>query len=143
MLRFAPLLPLLLCSSALAAPIPKAKVKDSEAVLGQWTVVELLRNGNVLDKGLAGAVATIGKDALTIAVPKQTPDDVLAYRLDAEEKHIDLTQLNPDPGPTMKGLYELDGDTLFIAVGSERPSVAKGGPGIVFFKLRRIKEEKK
>ncbi len=146
MLRFASIFSLLLFVSAIAAPIPKVKVKDSEAILGKWKLVEKQKNG--MPSGVIEShVAILDGKTITIARGRDMSDEVMSYKLDTDKKWIDLIPPQPDSGETMKGRYELDGDTLIIAVGmdkpSERPKEAKGGPGIASIKLQRIKEEKK
>ena len=146
MLRFAPLFSLFLFAPATAAPVPKAKVKDAEAFIGKWNATELLQDGKPSEKDFLGAIATFDKETFTVTVPKQG-DDAMTYKLDPSTKWIDLAPKLPGRGNDMKGVYELDGDTLVIALGigveSLRPKDVKGGPGIVCIKLQRVKEEKK
>jgi len=145
MLRFA--LFISLSVTATAAPIPIAKVKDAVAIQGKWNVLELLRDGKPDKEGSEGVVVTIGKDTFTVKEPKEESEDVMVYKLDEDKKHIDFAAMQPVMVQDMNGLYELDGDTLRMAFGtgdeSVRPKVLKGGPGVVFFKLQRIKEVKK
>jgi len=145
MLRFA--LCISLSVTAIAAPVPKAKVKDADAILGKWSIVELLRYGKPADKESDGTVATFGKDTFTVKEPKEEDTGVMVYKLDEDKKHIDLAAMQPGPDQELKGLYILDGDTLRMAFGSGdqgiRPKELKGGPGVIFVKLVRIKELKK
>ena len=145
MLRFA--LFISLSVTATAAPILKAKVKDADAIQGRWKPVEVLRNGKPVNKDFEGAVATIGKDAFTVKDSKGRSDDAMTYKLDGDKKHIDFLREAADANESMKGLYELDGDTLRIAFTTDaesvRPKELKAGPGVVFFKLQRVMEAKK
>jgi uncharacterized protein (TIGR03067 family) len=148
MLRFAPLVSLLLVSSAVAAPIPKDKLKDGEAIQGRWNVIELQHDGKPADKEFDGSVATFDKDTMTVKTPnRKGDDDSLTFKLDQQKKGIDLSPKKPGREHEMKGVYELDGDNLVIAIGmgteSVRPKQAKGGPGIALIKLQRVNEEKK
>ena len=145
MLRFAPLFSLFLFASAIAAPIPKAKVKDGEAILGKWKLVEKQKDG-VPSGAIESHVAVLDGKTITVARGRDESDEVMLYTLDTDKRWIDLSPPIPD-AESMKGRYELDGDTLVIAVGmgkpSERPKEVKGGSGIAFLKLRRIVEVKK
>ena len=134
-------------SSLSGGPAEKAGA-TYEALWGVRAVVELLHDGKPADKEFDGAVATFDKDTMAVKAPaKKGGDESMTFKLDPDKKGIDLSQKMPARGNEMKGICELDGDTLVIAIGmgvqSERPKEAKSGPGIAFIKLQRIKEEKK
>ncbi len=146
MLRTATVLIVLSVSTLSAAPVPKTKASDGDAIQGKWKVVEVQHHGAAVP-GYETAVATFDKETMTVhGGPTMKSEEVLTSKLDPEMKRIDLT---PSNGKTAEGVYALDGDTLLIAVGmgeagapGERPKEAKSGPGIAYLKLVRIKEEK-
>ena len=147
MLRYAAILTALVCASAIAAPVPKVKVKDAEAIQGNWKVVELTHDGKLADKDYQGASATLDKDSFVVKETNRKADESMSYKIDAEKKQIDLTPKNVGVDLHLQGVYELDGDTLMMAISmggkGERPKEAKSGPGVAFIKMQRIKEEKK
>ena len=132
-----------------AAPIPKAKVKDEESIVGTWQVEKF-------DFGADAApvptdftqmkLAFSAEGKLTITMGDK-PQKESAYKLDpaAKIKAIDITG---EQGRTASGIYELDGDTLKICVpersGTVRPTEMKpDGKQVAVVTLKRIKEEKK
>ena len=149
MARFALLLLALTSGFVLAAPVPKPKVKDEEAMRGKWKVVDLQHDGKPANQDYKEGVATIDKDKFSVQAGGEgkARDEVMGYKLDAGKKEIDLTPPQGNPDAAVKGLYELDGDTLTIAIGmgnpGVRPTEVKPGTGIAFIKLQRMKEEKK
>ena len=147
MTRSAMLFLVLAAGFAFAAPVPKAKVKDEEAIQGQWKVIDRQLDGKPADKDYKEALATIDKDKFSVQGGGKQRDEVMGYKIDAGKKEIDLTPAQGNPDAAVKGLYELDGDTLTIAIGmgnaGMRPKEVKPGLGIAYLKLQRIKREKK
>lgn len=133
----------------LAAPVPKPKVKDEEAMQGKWKVVELQHNGKPANKDYKEAVATIDKDQFSVqrGGDGKERDEVMAYKIDPAKKEIEFTPPEENADAALKGLYKLDGDTLTIAIGMGnpgiRPTEVKPGPHINYLKLERMKEVKK
>ena len=148
MLRLATLLLSFFVAITSAAPVPKVKVKDADAVLGKWTIVEMCHDGILQETSLRGAPVVFENGTMTVYGEDGAKFDAMGYKLDADKKHLDF-QLSGEPEGAIqpKGIYVLDGDTLLIAVGmdcpNERPKEAKSGKGVGFLKLRRAKEEKK
>jgi len=148
MLRLASLLLILSAAITSAEPVPKVKVKDEDAVLGQWKLVELTHGGVATKQGFQDSITTLEKGKMSAKAPgREDRDEAMAYKLDADKKQIDLSPKVPGADVEVKGIYELDGDTLIIVLGmggnAERPKEAKFGPGVTYLKLQRIKEEKK
>ena len=141
------LLLLVLPALASAAPVPKAKVKDEEAMLGKWKLVELIKDGKPTGRDLRGDVATIDGKIIAVNRGDGNGGEAGAYDLDSTRKHFDLGPPGPSLDAPQKGRYELDGDTLVIALrmgqGGERPADVKSGPGVAYLKLRRVVEEQK
>ena len=145
----APLAAGLLAGSLMAAPVPKDKVKDEEAVLGTWQVEGFDVGGS--NGPPAEVVAklrfTFTKDGKMVSVGPDGKEKVVEFKLDssAKPKAIDTTT----DGSSSLGIYELDGDTLKMCLnqGNEvkRPTEFKGdGKKFTFvMTMTRVKDEKK
>jgi len=132
-----------------AAPVPKAKAKDEELIVGTWQVENFDFGPGApvppIDfKQINLAFKTDGKLAMTMG---DMPRKEGAYKLDpaAKVKAIDMTEAN---GRVSPGIYELDGDTLKICIAegadAVRPTEMKpGGMRGAVVTLKRVKEEKK
>ena len=132
-----------------AAPIPKAKVKDEEAIVGTWHIEKLdFGPGRPLPPidvtKLKVAFQAEGKMVMTMG---DVPHQEGTYNLDpaAKVKAIDFLQ---DQGRTALGIYELDGDMLNICIAegadAVRPTEMKPeGLKVAVMTLKRVKEEKK
>ena len=131
-----------------AAPIPKGKVKDEDALVGLWQVEKL-------DFGPGAPAIPLdvtqmkfefkagGKMAMTMG---EMPAKEGEYKLDpaAKVKTIDLTENDR----LVPGIYELDGDTLKMCIAegqnAARPAEMKpDGRNVAVVTLKRIKDEKK
>lgn len=139
----------------LAAPVPKekAKVKDAEAILGSWKIEAFDTDGapGAPPKELIDSIRFIfekeGKMKMTMNVNGMANEQKTEYKLDPEAKikSIDLTNM----GRTAKGIYELDGDSLKLAISegetSDRPAEFKANKAVrvALVTFKRIAEEKK
>ncbi len=133
---------------ALAAPVPKPKVSDADAIQGEWKLKELLHDGKPWEQQkLVDALATLNKGTMTVKGVRTDTDEIFTYTLDADKKRIDLRMKQPDPQYEHRGVYSLDGDTLTIAMSlgnsRERPTEVKAGAGVAYLVYHRVKEEKK
>ena len=151
------LLALLFGSTLLfAAPVPKDKKKtdDAEAILGKWEFDKFDAGGAMapLDEFLKGMVFEFKKDGkLTISAPakQKQPAEEGEFKLDdtAKPKELDITVKKQEG--TMKGLYELDGDTLKLCIPDEpkkgRPKELKADKDtkVAVITFKRVKEEEK
>ncbi len=137
-----------------AAPIPKVKPKDEDAIVGIWQVLVIDLAPGVpippidytqtrFEFKAGGKFKISGKKV----IPKgEMPAFEGEYKLDptAKAKAIDTTHR----GHVSPGIYELDGDSLKICLdegdNAVRPTEMKpeGKWGAVVT-LKRIKEEKK
>ena len=127
-----------------AAPIPKAKVKDEEAIVGTWQVEKL-------DFGPGTPVQQIDftkmkvafqRDGKMVVTMGEMPQRERTYKLDpaAKVKSIDLVQ---NQGRTTPGIYELDGDSLKICIAegmnAVRPTEMKPeGLKVAVMTLKRV-----
>jgi uncharacterized protein (TIGR03067 family) len=144
------LLSLLLAPTVLlAAPVPKdkPKVKDDEAVIGSWKIDKFDAGGEKTpgdidkirfvfdDKGMLAM--SMGNDQKSEGKFKLDPE--------AKLKTIDIESM----GQAMKGLYELDGDTLTLCMpdrpGADRPTEIKadGKARIFVVTFKRVKADEK
>ncbi len=117
--------------------------KDLAALKGTWIIVSAERDGkNVTDTGVILTFDGIGKAAV------KKGSQLLfagAIKIDPTKKPktLDATQESDGDlkGKTLPGIYELDGDTLKICSGKERPTQFSSAPGSSSF-LRIYKRAK-
>ncbi len=131
-----------------AAPIPKGKVKDEDAIVGVWQVEKLDFGPGAPPRPLDVTQMKFefkadGKTAMTMG---EMPAKEGEYKLDpaAKVKTIDLTQ----DDRLAPGIYELDGDTLKMCIAegqnAARPAEMKpDGMRVAVVTLKPIKEVKK
>ena len=135
---------------ALAAPAPKPKVKDEDAMQGKWKVVDLQHDGKPADTDYKDGVATIDKDKFSVrgGGDGKARDEVMGYTIDAGKKEIDLTppQGNADADYRFEGLYKVDRDTLIVDVdtGGGKVRATELGPikEVWYWEFKRVHSEK-
>ncbi len=134
---------------------PKA---DNQGVQGTWKVVTFEESTREMPaEAVKQFRVTITEKTFRMATPDWKAIEG-TYQLDAgkKPKWFDLTDVTitkppPDKAKStrkvLKGIYELDGDTLKIvlrqAEGGERPKDFAGGQGLAVLILKRDKEAKK
>jgi uncharacterized protein (TIGR03067 family) len=139
----------------LAAPVPKEKhkLKDDEAILGSWKIESFDTDGapggppKEMIHGIRFVFEKDGKMKMSMTVSGQKQEQPAEFKLDAEPKlkTIDLIR----EGQAAKGLYELDGDTLKLAIcdglGKDRPTELKANKDVkvALVTFKRVKEEEK
>lgn len=142
-MRTALLCGLILVSSAVAAPVPKAlKVSDTDRLQGRWECVS--------DDGGAGPqpndsswIEVVG-DRLNFGSTKAPGYTTHPFKLDqtASLKRIDLERAAGEFAP---GIYHLDGDTLTwcrtFESSDPRPKELKGGDHCVCYVFKRAKDK--
>src|SRR5262245_5252905 len=108
-LAFVPVLALSLLGVSLAGDV----AKDKKALQGKWTMVELIEGGNKSEKQSVEVVFR-GDDIMVIDDGKELVSGT--YKLDAAKKPktVEVMFAKGDQKKTMKGVYEIDGDTLRI-----------------------------
>ena len=149
-MRFA-LAPLVLLATMLglsAAPIPKTKPKDEEAIQGTWQV-ETFDFGPGVPKppfDVTKIRLTFKADGKMTMTMSDLPPKDGEYKLDssAKVKAIDMTE----SGQIAQGIYELNGDTLKMCItegaNAVRPTEMKPvGMSTAMVVLKRVKDEKK
>lgn len=123
---------LTLASIGVAAPVPKDKVKDTDAIVGRWKLVQVQLGADgetprADDTGWTTAVYEFRKDGTYTSTEKGSKPVDGKYALDptASPKTLDLLVNG------VKGLFvfDLDGDTLKVCVGrsadAKRPTELK------------------
>jgi uncharacterized protein (TIGR03067 family) len=136
--------PLLAVVSLGFAPLPFPKPdpskKDLQRMQGTWVLVASHRDGMRADLRHE-AVWLITGDVLTISLDG-TPERPRLIKLDGRTApgSIDLSPGRPGDHP-LAGRYRVDGDTLTIRIGVERPPDLSGrgpGNGVWVFKRRKL-----
>ena len=114
----------LIAATALIVPISAQQTgeteKDRKALIGKWQIVRLDGVGLTKDQVALFQMVITEKE---IRIQDGDELEVVAFKLDSTKKpaHIDLTSAEKD-GKTVKGIYELAGDSLKICI-------VKGGLG--------------
>jgi uncharacterized protein (TIGR03067 family) len=122
----------------------KAGTSDKDKFQGAWSVSSSTKDGKEMpaDKIKGVKIVFEGDKVLVKSADK---DEEASYKLDSSKKpkQFDLTL----PGEMLPGIYDLDGDTLKIALGENkmRPKDFNGkdDSNILVLVLKRDKAEKK
>jgi uncharacterized protein (TIGR03067 family) len=127
----------------------KKVAKDS--LIGTWKIESLEQGGKKLDLAQAQeAPSKIMFDDKKIIATVKDEEHTVSYTIDATKKpkEIDMTpQDGPNKDRTMKGIYELKGDTLRICLNpedttAERPKklATEEGSRVVIATFKRVKK---
>ena len=126
---------------------PKEAKAELEKLTGTWKGVSVVRDGKAIPKAEAEAVRlVVAGEKYTLT--EGTEEIEGTHKLDPTKKpkEIDAVRTKgPHKGETLKGLYELTGDTFtacFSAPGKDRPKElkAEGGPGLRVLSFKREKK---
>ena len=140
----------LFAGGLMAAPVPKERPKDEDAILGTWKL-EKVESGDPGFKApparvLAKVRIVFKKDGKGTEVFSDGSEKDVTYTLDAsaKPKALDITRGEQ----TTLGAYDLDGDTLRLCVGSFTPKtrpaeVNSEGKGVTVMTLKRVTDEQK
>ena len=121
------------------------KKTDAEKLQGTWTVVGARAGGrDVAEDQLPIQGITFDGDVYTNIVNGK-PADSGAFHLDATQQPAMIDLVGPQGKTVTQGIYQLDGDTLQMAIASvdeNRPAalVSKPGSGTVVLTLKRAKK---
>jgi len=147
----------LAASLLIGADAPPAATDVDEALLGTWKVVGL----RIAGKALGEAEFPGGKWVITADKIKTTDahvESLYHYKLDASKKpkQIDMNLLegrdvkseteikitDAEKENVAKGIYSLEGDTLTVFAGEERPTdfSAKAGSENLLYTLKKEKK---
>jgi len=125
---------LLAVSAAVAAPIPKdfkPKDDDRTRIVGRWAILPANANSGEWEFFADGTARLPGR---------QGTEPSILYTMDPKGTPKAFTWR--PPWGSWKGVYELSGDELRIAVVSGNgpmPTEAKAGTGYEFYEFRRAK----
>jgi uncharacterized protein (TIGR03067 family) len=134
-------------SGALPAQAP---VSDSELkkLSGTFTLVQFVESGKpFLEAELKKMKVTQTGGTWKFHYGKEVTEGKDVVYPDKTPKEIDATYTNgPEKGKTVKGIYEIDGDTIkycYAPPGKDRPRafISKPGSGHTLMILKRLKEE--
>jgi uncharacterized protein (TIGR03067 family) len=106
------------------AVVRAGDAEDLAAMKGTWSIVSAERDG----KDVTDATVTMTFDGVSKVAVKRGDKQIFdgTAKLDAAKspKTIDVTQESEGDlkGRTIPGIYELDGDTLKVCSGKERPT---------------------
>jgi uncharacterized protein (TIGR03067 family) len=141
-------------SAVLAAPVPKEKgkekLKDEDAIVGTWRVVEIDYGGGqkLLPDHAKQSRYTFGENgAFSITDPRQ-PTANFTFKLDPSSKPKAMDWIVNGQPLSILGLYELDGDTLKFCMSQKQPTVRptelKGDDATLtwVWALKRVMDEK-
>src|SRR5262245_30954543 len=136
----------LLCPLAgLAAPAPRARPQDARAILGVWKAERWEHEGLSTSRNEVRHIPSVEVTASSITIQEGPRAYPMWYTLRPSRSpaHIDLVYSDgPDKGKTVKGLYELKGDTLTLCVapageGRPRSLATKEGEKVTLYVLER------
>jgi uncharacterized protein (TIGR03067 family) len=102
--------------------------KDLEKLQGTWTMAALEVDGKLVpEEKLKSSTLTIKGDKYIIKVGEMTHETTIKIDPGKKPKEIDMTFLDgPNKDKTLKGIYEIDGDTFKMCRGltadKDRPS---------------------
>ena len=127
----------------LAAPVPKAvkKVSDADLMRGRWEGVSLdSGSGPQPDKRFL--LVGVGTMSMTNDAPSDANAGPLKLDPDQTPRHLDVTWKGW--AKPQQYIYQIDGDTLTIShaqEGQPRPSEFKGGNGAHCFVFKRMPDK--
>jgi uncharacterized protein (TIGR03067 family) len=93
--------------------------KDLEKLQGSWTMAALEVDGKpVPEEKLKSSTLTIKKDKYIIKVGDSTHETTIKLDPSKKPKEIDMTFTEgPNKDKTLKGIYDIDGDTFKMCRG--------------------------
>lgn len=133
----------LISCALLLAGLSRAAAADPDQpkLQGKWAVESFHYNGNVVER-MNGAIREFTDDKYTLT-PKE--GDAISGTLKALDSTKKPTQIDLDVNSqTLKGIYELDGDTLKLCynlITRDRPTefASKPDTGLVLVVHKRVK----
>jgi uncharacterized protein (TIGR03067 family) len=141
-MRYAVLV-LALAGGTLWADTKEDAVKaELEKFQGTWQLASVETEGKAPPEDLIKSIrVVIAGSKHTVHVGDQVPAKDIPFTIDPAKKPKETTDKLPD-GTEIKGIYELDGDTLKSCVappGKDRPTEFKGTGGNTVRVFKRVK----
>ena len=141
------LLALLASGTALAAPVPNKAARDAKELPGVWAVERWGHDGVMVSKNDVRFAPRVEIGEAGLTIQRGTLSYPMRYTLDTTKTpaHIDMVYSDgPNQGKTVKGVYELKGDTLKLCVSppdGDRPAAlaSRKGEAWELFELTRKK----
>ena len=132
---------LTLAASFLAAPVPKDKSKDEQAIQGTWVIQSAERDGKPFNE-IKGEKLTL-KEGNAISTHKGK-EEKATYKINATTKPRQIDFTPEKETKALHGIYELAGDSLKVCIaqpGTQRPGEFSGkGEGRLLIVLKRMKK---
>ncbi len=129
-----------------AKPDAAALRAEHDRFAGTWSYASVIREGTpVPEEGLKASRLVLKGDRFTVTEPKGTHQGKYAVNPAVTTSTIDVTfTAGPRAGKTIRGIYELDGDTCRVCMAMEdqpRPTAfgSQPGSGLVLEVLKREK----
>jgi uncharacterized protein (TIGR03067 family) len=114
---------------------------DLDRLQGTWRVVRIEKSGTPVPAELAGTVRYIFDGERVTLMEGVAKAGAGVIRLDpaADPKTFDFTATEgPQNGAAALGIYRVEGDTLMMCLGDERPSEFTGATEAALVELTRI-----
>jgi uncharacterized protein (TIGR03067 family) len=89
-------------------------VDDTQAWQGTWKLVSYMANG---ESQMVDMQWIVNGDHYTIRLDRQSGVDPYAFKLDPQQKHIDVTHHDTPKGTyggRLKGIYDIQGNSLKV-----------------------------
>jgi uncharacterized protein (TIGR03067 family) len=134
-----------------SAPAPKDQPKKIADIVGEWVVETMTLDGKHNSKPSFELVYNFTVDGDWLARRDGVQLKTTPRRIEVDSKSkpstVDVIYSSPRPGapapPNMYGIYKIDGDTLTICFGPERPK--DFGPpedkGMLLMTFKRLKKK--
>jgi uncharacterized protein (TIGR03067 family) len=135
----------LLAVGLVAADRPAEDKKDQELIQGTWKLTEGERNGEKPPQEFLDNFKVTFQNDKVIPAGDGGQEGESTFKVDQEKKPKQITIINKDGNRTMKGIYELSGDTLKICFkmgeNAEAPTEfsGKAGSNQMYMVLKRQK----
>jgi uncharacterized protein (TIGR03067 family) len=134
-----------MAASALYAADAKddAITAETKKLNGTWQLVSVEMEGKAPSADVIKTIRVVIRDGKhTVHVGDQVAVKDIPFTIDPSKSPKETTDTLPD-GSTIKGIYELDGDTLKSCVapaGKDRPTKFEGKGGNTVRVFKRVKE---
>lgn len=135
---------------ALVAGAPNKKdppAKEPPSLVGEWAAVSGTRGGKPDNPEPGTSITFTAEGKVLLKEGKREKSEEATYTADPKKApaEVDIVPPAKEKGPTIIGIYKIDGDTLTlcIAMGGERPKefASPSGSEIMLITCTRVKKE--